>query len=143
MKKTKKVLLIVLILVVLSGCTLVKYKKKIAATLISPININTLEDGIYEGFYDVYLINARVKLEVKNHKIVSLELLEHKHGKFSGEPMIQRVLEKQSLEVDVITGATNSSKTILKAIEIALSKGQAAQPPDGKILIQDDTNSNR
>ena len=117
-------LFFVSVLIILSGCTVMKYKKKIAATEIMPVNLQTIEDGVYEGFYDVYLINAKVSVEVKNHKIINLELVEHKYGRFSGEPMIQRVLDEQSLKIDAITGATNSSKTILKAIEIALIKAK-------------------
>ena len=127
-------------LIVLSGCAVVKYKKKIASTKIQTINLKTIEDGVYEGFYDVYLINARVIVEVDSNKIVSIELVEHKHDRFSGEPMIQRVLDEQSLEVDIITGATNSCKTVLKAIEIALSKGQVSQLPDENLLIQEEQN---
>lgn len=36
--------------------------------------------------------------------------------------IINRVLEKQSLDVDVVTGAIATSKGILKAIENALKK---------------------
>jgi len=113
---------LLLVLILLSGCALIKYKKKIAATEIQTIDLKTIEDGIYEGFYDTYLINAKVSVEIEDHKIVNIKLVEHKHDRASGEPMIQRVLNKQSLEVDMITGATNSCKTVLKAIEIALNK---------------------
>ncbi|HHY93241.1 MAG TPA: FMN-binding protein [Firmicutes bacterium] len=34
--------------------------------------------------------------------------------------VIQRVLQQQALDVDTVSGATSSSKTILKAIENAL-----------------------
>ena len=132
----KLAMLLLIVLIHLSGCTLVKYKKKIASTEIQTINLKTIEDGVYEGFYDVYLINAKVSVEVKDHKIISLELVEHKHDRFSGEAMIQKVLEKQSLEVDIITGATNSCKTVLKAIEIALNSDKVSQLPDGELLIE-------
>ena len=108
----------------LSGCALTKYKKKIASTEINSINLERIKDGEYEGFYDVYLINARVIVKVESNKIVSIKLIEHKHDRHSGEPMIQKVIDNQSLEIDAISGATNSCKTVLKAIEIALSKGQ-------------------
>jgi len=108
----------------LSGCALGKYKKKIASTEINSINLESIKDGEYEGFYDVYLINARVSVKVESNKIVSIKLMEHKHDRHSGEPMIQKVIDNQSLEIDAISGATNSCKTVLKAIEIALSKGQ-------------------
>ncbi len=127
---------LLLVLILLSGCALVKYKKKIAATEIQTVNLKAIEDGVYEGFYDVYLINARVSVEIKDHKIINLELVEHKHDRFSGEAMIQKVLDKQSLEVDIITGATNSCKTVLKAIEIALNNGKVSQLPDGELLIE-------
>ncbi|WP_186441166.1 FMN-binding protein [Desulfamplus magnetovallimortis] len=101
-----------------------KYKKKIASTEIEKINLESIKDGEYEGFYDVYYLNARVAVKVEDNKIVSIELIEHKYDRYSGEPMIQQVLDNQSLDVDAISGATNSCKTVLKAIEIALSKGK-------------------
>ncbi len=129
------IVIFVLTFIVLSGCAAVKYKMKIASTKIQTIDLKTIEDGIYEGFYDVYLINARVIVEVDSNKIVSIKLVEHMYDRFSGKPMIQRVLDEQSLEVDIITGATNSCKTVLKATEIALSKGKIQ--PDDQLEIRD------
>ena len=126
----KKVIMLISLIVIcvsvfmaLSGCALGKYKKKIASTEINSINLESIKDGEYEGFYDVYLINARVIVKVESNKILSIKLIEHKHDRHSGEPMIQKVIDNQSLEIDAISGATNSCKTVLKAIEIALSKG--------------------
>ncbi|MCP3923138.1 MAG: FMN-binding protein [Desulfobacterales bacterium] len=113
-----------LISIVLSGCTLAKYKDKIAATEIKTIDLKDIKDGEYEGFYDVYYLNAKVVVRVENNRIISIKLVEHKYDRHSGKPMIQKVIDKQSLEVDTITGATNSCKTVLKAIEIALKKGK-------------------
>ena len=121
-KVTRQLILLLLVLSALSGCDMIKYKKIIAATEIQTVDLKTIEDGNYEGFFDAFVLNAKVSIEIKNHKIINLELVEHKYDKFSGKPMIQKVLEKQSLEVDMITGATNSCKTVLKAIEIALNK---------------------
>ena len=106
------------------GCSVVKYHNKIASTEINTINMEEIKDGECEGFYDVYLLNAKVNVKVENRKVISIKLIEHKHDRYSGEPMIQKVIDNQSLGVDVISGATNSSKTVLKAIEIALSKGK-------------------
>jgi len=128
MKKVAIMMSLILIgisvFITLSGCALTKYKKKIASTEINSINLERIKDGEYEGFYDVYLINARVIVKVESNKIVSIKLIEHKHDRHSGEPMIQKVIDNQSLEIDAISGATNSCKTVLKAIEIALNKGQ-------------------
>lgn len=111
-------------LTMVSGCALIRYKNKIADTQINTVDLETIKDGEYEGFYDVEYINAKVLVRVESHKIVDIQLIEHKSGHYSGEPMIQKVLESQSLEVDAISGATNSCKTVLKAIEIALTKGK-------------------
>jgi uncharacterized protein with FMN-binding domain len=111
-------------LATLSGCAFVRYKNKIASTKINAVKLETVKNGKYEGFYDVEYINAKVLVTVDNHKITDIELIEHKYGHLSGEPMVQKVLDSQSLEVDAISGATNSCKTVLKAIETALRKGQ-------------------
>jgi uncharacterized protein with FMN-binding domain len=48
-----------------------------------------------------------------------------KHVNGQGKPaevITEKVIETQSLQVDVVSGATYSSKVILKAIENALAK---------------------
>lgn len=55
---------------------------------------------------------------VKDHKIVDILLLNHKNNKGKiGEVINEKVLMAQSLQVDTVSGTTNSSKVILKAIE--------------------------
>jgi len=41
-----------------------------------------------------------------------------------GEKIFQKVKEKQSLEVDAVSGATVHTKAVLKSIENALSEDQ-------------------
>ncbi|TYB94365.1 MAG: FMN-binding protein, partial [Kosmotoga sp.] len=54
---------------------------------------------------------------------VDIELIEHNHGRGEAAEVIpEKVVEAQSLKVDIITSATYSSKVILKAIENALLK---------------------
>lgn len=107
-----------------SGCTLYKYKKKIGSTVVNSMNLDIIKDGEYEGYYNVYLLSAKVLVKIKKNKIISIKLCEHKYDKFSGESMIEEVIKNQSLKVDAISGATNSCKTVLKAIENALKKGK-------------------
>lgn len=112
---------IFLCFVLMSSCDLIKYKKKIENTIIENIDLSTIPDGTYKGYYDVYLVNAKVNVKVKNAKILDIELLEHKHGEgYSGENIINKVLKEQTLKVDAISGATGSCITILKSIAIAL-----------------------
>jgi len=116
-------LFIFLSLILFMNCAFIKYKKKIGSTEIQYVHLENVKDGVYEGFYNVYYLNARVKVKVENKRIVDIQLIEHKHDRYSGEPMIKKVMETQSLDVETITGATNSCKTVLKAIELALNQG--------------------
>jgi len=53
---------------------------------------------------------------------VSFTILEHDNGKGGkAEKIVDDVIKAQSLNVDVVSGATVSSKVILKAGEMALA----------------------
>ena len=85
------------------------------------IDLSNVADGTYEGVYDADLIQVKVAVEVKDHNIKSIDLLQHDNGKGApAEAVIPEVIASQSLEVDTVSGATNSSKVILKSIEIAI-----------------------
>ncbi|MCT4543887.1 MAG: FMN-binding protein [Vallitalea sp.] len=91
---------------------------------ICNIDFRTLKDGVYVGTHDSTLVKARVSVEVKNHNIQTIIINEHQTclGK-KAETIINKIIEKQSLQVDSIAGATVSSNTIKKAVEDALSNG--------------------
>ncbi|WP_367270567.1 FMN-binding protein [uncultured Clostridium sp.] len=60
-------------------------------------------------------------MTVNNNKIEDIELLNHKNER--GKPaeiIVNEVIKEQKITVDTVSGATNSSKVILKAIENAL-----------------------
>ena len=89
---------------------------------ISNVDISKVDDGTYAGSYKVFPITVEVEVTIKNHQIAGIELVKHKSGQGSPAEIIQdKVLEAQTLEVDVVSGATYSSKVILKAIENALN----------------------
>ncbi len=61
-------------------------------------------------------------MTVKNHQITEIELVKHKSGRGAPAEIIpSKVVEAQTLQVDAVSGATYSSKVILKAIENALN----------------------
>ena len=66
-------------------------------------------------------IYAKVEVEIIEGKIVSLNLLEHRNERGKrAENIIDIVLSEQKIDVDAISGATNSSNVIKKAIENAI-----------------------
>lgn len=105
--------------------TLKDYRQRIETMKISNVDLEKVPDGSYTGSAEAIWVAAEVKVEVRDHRIVKVDLLSHKNGKgLSAEVITQKVVEAQSLEVDVISGATSSSKVILKAIENALNSAQ-------------------
>ncbi|MFA7118174.1 MAG: FMN-binding protein [Sphaerochaetaceae bacterium] len=117
--------LVCLIVHVALGITSFNSYQKAVASLSAEdydLDIGRIADGTYEGQYDAGYIFAKVKVSVKEGKLTSLELLEHRneHGA-PAERIIPSILKEQSLEADAISGATNSSKVIKAAIVNALS----------------------
>jgi len=103
---------------------LINYKDTIKNIVVENVKLDNKEDGKYIGEFDADMIFAKVEVEVKNKKISNISLIEHRTERgVPAEVITQKVVDEQSLKVDVISGATNSSKVILKAIENALNKG--------------------
>ena len=81
-------------------------------------------DGTYRGTYDLSGTPVKVTLDVTVQRgtISSINIIEHfcsPIGK-KAEKIVERIIEEQSLSIDAISGATASSKAILKAVEDAL-----------------------
>jgi uncharacterized protein with FMN-binding domain len=89
----------------------------------SDIDISSITDGIYEGECNVDYIYAKVSVSVKEGVITDLKLLEHKNERgAAAERIVEDILDKQTINVDAVSGATNSSKVIKKAVENALRR---------------------
>lgn len=55
-------------------------------------------------------------------KLALKHLIQHDHGRGAkAEAVIDTIIDKNTLDVDVVSGATMSSTAILKAIENALT----------------------
>ncbi|MCX7709532.1 MAG: FMN-binding protein [Clostridia bacterium] len=127
MKKFAVVLCVVVVLVLAAAAGLYF---KLSSTPVPVIEIGTVDlknvhDGSYTGEFDGGLVKAAVKVDVADHKITSVKILKHECGTGKKAEVITKDIEKnQSLNVDTISGATLSSNVILKATEIALTKGK-------------------
>ncbi len=125
MTKSKKILIIIvaLIIVLFLGFKIVSNKitSDAKALPVEEIDFSQIEDGQYVGKYRIFPVNVSVKTTVQSGKITQIEIVEHFNGKgASAENIVDRIVEKQSLKVDIISGATVSSKTIIKAVEDSL-----------------------
>ena len=97
------------------------YKQAVKETTFEEINISDISDGVYVGEYDVDFIYAKVEVTVQNGEITNINILEHRHerGK-TAEVITDSIVDEQKIDVDAISGATNSSTVIKKAVENAL-----------------------
>ena len=92
---------------------------------ISHVDPATVPDGEYVGefpFREQYRYLVRVT--VKSGRIDTIDVLENgTENQYAqkGLGVISRMLEKQSPRVDAITGATVTSKALMKCVERALS----------------------
>ncbi|SDM52505.1 FMN-binding protein [Acetanaerobacterium elongatum] len=97
------------------------YQDKIKSIQFEQINLADVPDGSYKGQYDADIIGAKVAVTVKDGKIIDIQLTEHKNERgASAEAVIPEIINEQRVDVDAVTGATNSSKVIEKAVEDAL-----------------------
>lgn len=111
-----------------------RYQKNVASIEFDDIDLGNVEDGIYRGECDVGYIYAKVKVEIKDGMIVSIDLLEHRNERGKrAESIIDDVILKQKINVDAVSGATNSSNVIKKAIENALQTEVIAEVQKGKV----------
>lgn len=119
----KKTLIVIFFLVILGTVSVNSYLNKLDKIVISDVDLTKITNGIYNGSYKNLLVGAEVSVAVKDNRMSNIILVKHSYGKGKpAEQIIDRVLERQSLKVDVISGATYSSKAILKAIETALTQ---------------------
>lgn len=89
-------------------------------TVLSP-DLANISDGMYVGEYSVTPVRVKVEVFVTEHKITDIKIIEHENGLGSkAEKIVNDVISEQSLEVDAVSGATVSSKCILKAVENAI-----------------------
>ncbi len=113
--------LIVLIFTAAYLKSVADYKRAVKETTFSNLDISDVSDGVYVGEYDVDFIYAKVEVTVQNGVITNIDILEHKNGRGnSAEVVIDRIMKEQKIEVDAVSGATNSSTVIKKAVENAL-----------------------
>ena len=121
----KKIFCVILGIVLLgtSGCLSLtaSMKKKLAKIENEDIDMETVEDGIFEGHSELALVKVDVKVLVKNHKLIKVELLRHECG--LGHPadvIVDKMVEQNTWDVDAVSGATVSSEIIKNAVNKAL-----------------------
>jgi len=121
----------VIIIFLCSGLMACAQLKKVREMPINDIDLAQVQDGTYTGDFTYGLFGIDftyvVETDVQSNRITDIRVVKNRdtnHAKLS-ENVIPRVIEAQSPNVDAHTGATTTSKALLKAIERSLVKGIA------------------
>ncbi|MDO4313425.1 MAG: FMN-binding protein [Eubacteriales bacterium] len=83
-----------------------------------------LEDGVYQGTGTGYAGDIVVSVQIKDKQIVSIDILSSSDDEAffnRAKSVIDRIIERQELDVDTVSGATYSSKGIISAVKNALT----------------------
>lgn len=91
---------------------------------IQKVDITKLNDGNYFGEYSYGKTTYKVDVIIENKKIIDIKVLQTRNSSYAkkAEGVIKSIIKEQRNDVDVISGATTTSKALLKAIENALSQ---------------------
>ncbi|KUK52690.1 MAG: FMN-binding domain protein [Marinimicrobia bacterium 46_47] len=89
---------------------------------ILPIPVQAIPDGRYEGRFTYSNFEYAVEVLVDNHQITGIRVLQNRISDYAkkAEEVLEKVVNEQKTDVEAVTGATTTSKVLLKAVENAL-----------------------
>jgi uncharacterized protein with FMN-binding domain len=101
----------------LAGCAM-------APVTGGPVTRDKLTDGVYDGSYGSAPNKASVRVTVKDRAIADIQVVEHWawRGKGAETIIVERIIASQSTDVDAVSGATNSSRVIMNAVQAAIER---------------------
>jgi uncharacterized protein with FMN-binding domain len=79
-------------------------------------------DGVYRGESSNSWVTIVLDVSLQDKRVVKIDIVKNTSSPIGkqAEKIIPQIIKRQTLDVDVVSGATGSSKTILKAVENAL-----------------------
>jgi len=94
------------------------------AVIGGPVDSAKLVDGTYEGSDRGGPNKAVVEVTIKDNSIVNIQIIQHQawRGVKAEETIVDRIIAQQSTRVDAVSGATNSSRVIMNAVQRAIEK---------------------
>ena len=116
----KKALFLLLILI-LSGCSS-QEMIRVRQMDIRDVDIQSVKDGDYLGAFSYSGFEYKVKTVVCDHKITDIAVLQNRNTKRAkrAEGVLPEIIKRQTPNVDAVSGATTTSKALMKAVENSL-----------------------
>lgn len=138
---------ILFLLIIIGGAAMffsdMPSRQELEALAIGPVDFHSLKDGTYVGSFAGVkgsLRDATVEATVTGGVVTSLRILKGAvdengvpadlGGGRSAYDLLENAIAQKSMQVDVVSGATLTSKAHLKALENALLQAQSPIPND-------------
>lgn len=88
---------------------------------IEDTKLSGLADGNYEGEANIAGYSYKVLVKLSGNKISDIKIIQNRKSPYArfAEGIIPRIIEKQNANVQAISGATTTSKALMKAVEKA------------------------
>jgi len=128
MKKVIRIAVILLCIVFIGVVGFETWSEKLVQEAMEledvAIDLSKVEDGTYEGHSELGPVIVDVKVTVKKGKIAEIEIVNHQNGLGqSANVIVDEMVDKNTYDVDAVSGATVSSEIIMNAVNNALQKG--------------------
>lgn len=89
------------------------------------VEMSEVKDGIYEGHSELGPVIVDVKVTVEKSIMTKVEIVNHQNGLGqSANCIVEDMVDKNTYDVDAVSGATVSSEVIMNAVNDALQKGR-------------------
>ena len=105
---------------------------------------NGYKDGTYYGTGKGFAGDVKVKVDISGGKIADISIVSTKDGDSyikSASSILNTIVEKQSTNVDTVSGATFSSRGIIEAVRSALSQAAVNTADNASVSTGDTTGS--
>jgi len=127
MKKVIRIAVILLCIVFIGVVGFETWSEKLVQEAMEledvAIDLSKVEDGTYEGHSELGPVIVDVKVTVKKGKIAEIEIVNHQNGLGqSANVIVDEMVDKNTYDVDAVSGATVSSEIIMNAVNNALQK---------------------
>lgn len=95
--------------------------------VIENVDLSRIPDGAYEGEAKNFHDSSQVRVTVQDHRVTAIDILKTSPGgnRAKMEELARRIIASQTPNVDLITGASASSKVFQKAVDNALIQAQS------------------
>jgi uncharacterized protein with FMN-binding domain len=95
---------------------------------IKQINLDHKKNGNYHGVVN-YGYDYEVEVYVNNHRIENINFIKNRESHYAqlATGIKEKIIREQTIDVEAVTGATTSSRVLLKAVETALSSPKSGE----------------